>query len=82
MLVKVDNLYFSTDFIMLDLDEDREVTLIVGRLFLTTGKTLIDVQQKKLTLLVQGDEVTFNVFETMKYPTDNDEAIKLTLWTS
>ena len=45
------------------MDEDREIPLILGRYFLSTGKTLIDVQKGKLTLRVQDDEVTFNVFE-------------------
>jgi len=54
---------FPADFIVLDMDEDREIPLILGRYFLSTGKTLIDVQKGKLTLRVQDDEVTFNVFE-------------------
>ena len=44
VLVKVDKLYFPADFIVLDMDEDREVPLILGCLFLASGKTLIDVQ--------------------------------------
>jgi len=44
VLVKVDKLYFPVDFIVLDMDEDREVPLILVHPFLATGKTLIDVQ--------------------------------------
>jgi len=44
VLVKVKKLYFPADFIVLDMEEDREVPLILGRPFLTTGNTLIDVQ--------------------------------------
>jgi len=47
VLVKVKKLYFPADFIILDMEEDREVPLILGCLFLTTGNTLIDVQQEK-----------------------------------
>ena len=71
--MKVNKLYFPVDFIVLDMDEDKEVSLTLGRSFLTTGKTLIDVQQEKLTLNVQDDEEIFNVFEAIKYPTNNDE---------
>ena len=73
MLVKVDKLYFSADFIVLDMEEDREIPLILGRPFLATGQTLIDVLQGKLTLRVQDEEVTFNIFDAMKYPSNNDE---------
>ena len=44
MFMKVDKLYFPADFIIRDMEEDREVPLILGRPFPATGKTLIDVQ--------------------------------------
>jgi len=44
VLEKVKKLYFPADFIVLDMEEDREVPLILGRPFLTIGNTLIDVQ--------------------------------------
>jgi len=44
VLVKVKNFIFLVDFIMLDVEEDREVPFILGRPFLATGRTLIDVQ--------------------------------------
>jgi len=37
------------------------------------GNTLIDVQQEKLTLCVQDEEVTFNIFEGMKYSSNHNE---------
>ncbi|KAL5554234.1 hypothetical protein UlMin_041635 [Ulmus minor] len=50
------------------MEEDREIPLILGRPFLATGRTLIDVQQGKLILRVQDEQVTFDVFEAMKFP--------------
>jgi len=44
VLVKVDKLYFPADFIVHDMEEDMEVPLILRCPFLTTGKTLINVQ--------------------------------------
>jgi len=44
VLVKVEKLHFPADFIVLDMEEDREVPLILGHPFLATGNTLIDVQ--------------------------------------
>ena len=70
VLVKLDKLHFPTDFIILDMEEDRGVLLISGRPFLVTGKMFIDVQQDKLTLYVQDEEVSFNVFKAMKYPSN------------
>ena len=43
VLVKVDKFIFPADFIVLDMDEDEEIPLILGRPFLVTCGTLIDV---------------------------------------
>ena len=43
VLVKVDKFIFSADFIVLDMEEDQDVPLIIGRSFFATGITLIDV---------------------------------------
>ena len=50
VLVKVDKFYFPVDFTILDIDEDKEIPLILGRPFLATGGALIDVKGGKLTL--------------------------------
>nr|GFC03971.1 reverse transcriptase domain-containing protein [Tanacetum cinerariifolium] len=41
--VKVDSFHFPADFVIVDFDADPRVPLILGRSFLKTGKTLIDV---------------------------------------
>lgn len=43
--------------------KDQDIPLILGRPFFAIGRTLIDVQQGKLILRVQDDQVTFNVLE-------------------
>ena len=45
VLVKVDKFIFPVDFIVLEFEADKEVPIILGRHFLPTGKTLIDVQK-------------------------------------
>ena len=72
VLVKVDKFILLTDFIVLDMEEDKEIPIILGRPFLATGKALIDVHKGELKLIVQDDEVTFNVFKAMRHPTESD----------
>ena len=55
-------IHIPTDFIVLDYEADKEVPVILGRPFLATEKTLIDVQKKELTQRVVDEKVTFNVF--------------------
>ncbi|KAL5545591.1 hypothetical protein UlMin_005278 [Ulmus minor] len=73
VLVKVDKFIFPVDFIVLDYEADLEVPIILGRPFLATGRTLIDVQKGELTMRVQDEHVTFNVFQSMKFPSDMEE---------
>ena len=42
-MVKVDKFIFPVDFIVLDMEEDREIPIILDRPFLATGKAMIDV---------------------------------------
>ena len=47
--MKVDKLTFPVNFIVLDMEEDREFLLILGRPFLATRRALIDVQEGNLS---------------------------------
>ena len=67
ILVKVDKFIFPADFLVLDYEADRNVPIILGRPFLATGRTLIDVQKGELTMRVNDQQVTFNVFKTLKF---------------
>ena len=71
VLVKVDKFIFPADFIVLDMEEDKEISIILGRSFLATGRAMIDVQQRELKLRVQDDEVKFNVFEAVRHPVES-----------
>ena len=71
VLVKVGKFIFPADFIILDMEEDDTVPIILGRPFLATGKAQINVQEGELKLRVQGDEVTFHVFQPTKHPDDD-----------
>ena len=72
LLVKVDKFIFLADFIILDMEKDKEIPIIISRPFLTTGRAVIDVQKGDLKLRVQNYEVKFNVFKSMRHPTESD----------
>ncbi|KAJ9540615.1 hypothetical protein OSB04_027121 [Centaurea solstitialis] len=79
VLVQVDKFIFPADFIILDFEADNEVPLLLGRPFLATGRTLIDVQKGELTMRVHDQEVTFNVFNSLKYPDDREDCSTLSV---
>ena len=66
--MKVDKFIFPADFVILDMEEDNTVPIILGRPFLAMGKAQINVQEGEIKLRVQGNEVTFNVFQATKHP--------------
>ncbi|KAK8925800.1 hypothetical protein KSP39_PZI018378 [Platanthera zijinensis] len=77
VLVKVDKFIFPADFVVLDMEEDREVPIIVGRPFLATGRTLIDVQKGELTMRVNNKHITFNVLKAMKFPHRDEDNMEV-----
>nr|GEX33905.1 reverse transcriptase domain-containing protein [Tanacetum cinerariifolium] len=52
VFVKVGKFHFPTDFVVVDLEAGPQVTLILGRSFLRTGRALIDVYGEKITIRV------------------------------
>ncbi|KAK5836016.1 hypothetical protein PVK06_011753 [Gossypium arboreum] len=58
VLVKIDKFIFPVDFIVLDIEEDSNTPLILGRPFLSTVKAIIDVGTGELTLRVGDETIT------------------------
>ncbi|XP_022880768.1 uncharacterized protein LOC111398040 [Olea europaea var. sylvestris] len=75
ILVKVDKFIFPADFIILDMEEDIDVLLILGRPFLATGRGLIDVQKGQLILRLNEEELTINVFWAFRFQSEPDSCI-------
>ena len=68
LLVKVDKFIFLVDFIVLDLEADKDVPITLRRPFLAMGKTLIDVQKRELTMQFNDQQVIFNMMDDIKSP--------------
>lgn len=71
VLVRVDNLLFPTDFVILHMLEDYEALLLLGRLFLATYKALINMELGELILRFNKEKVVLNVLEAMKHHKEN-----------
>ena len=72
VLVKVDKFIFPMDFVVLDMEKDKAEKIILGRLFLTTEQALVDVKNGELTLRVGEDQVKFNLYKSMEFPSVED----------
>ncbi|XP_070045424.1 uncharacterized protein [Nicotiana tomentosiformis] len=61
VLVRVDKFVFPKDFIVVKMEENKEVPLILGRPFLAAGRAILDIQEIKLMLRVSKETVTFKM---------------------
>ena len=50
----------------MDLEEDTQFPLLLGRPFLATGAALIDIKKGELTLKVGGEAILFNLNKSLK----------------
>ena len=67
VLVKVGKFIFPVDFVIMQMEEDTQVPLLLGRPFLATGAALIDVQKGELTLRVGNEAVHFNINRSLEH---------------
>jgi hypothetical protein len=54
----VANMKIPTDFVLLEMPEDDNLYIILGRLFLNTVGAVIDCTKSKVTFKVEGKEHT------------------------
>ncbi|XP_073317235.1 uncharacterized protein [Primulina huaijiensis] len=77
VFVKVEKFIFPTNFVVLDMEEDIEMPLILGRPILATDKALIDVQEWKLRLRVGEEEINFDIFNALKHTLRTDYCFRI-----
>ncbi|XP_070035618.1 uncharacterized protein [Nicotiana tomentosiformis] len=61
VLVRVDKFVFPVDFIVVNMVENKEVPLILGKPFLAMGRAILDIHDRKLMLRVGEETVTFEM---------------------
>ncbi|GJY53033.1 phospholipase-like protein [Tanacetum coccineum] len=61
VLVKIDKLLFPSDFVVIDMLEARNETMILGRPFLETIHAKINIFNKEISLGIREDRIAFNM---------------------
>lgn len=69
-IVRVDNFIFPADFVILDCEVDSEMAIILERLFMATGREIVDMEKGELKFRVNSEEATLNIQKSMKQLTD------------
>ncbi|KAG9453713.1 hypothetical protein H6P81_006617 [Aristolochia fimbriata] len=68
VLVKIQDFVYPCDFVVLDMEVDKNLPIILGRPFLATAGVIIDCKQGNMTLRLNNDTINFNIKEAMKQP--------------
>ena len=71
VLVKVRQFTFPMDFVIIDIKEDSDIPLILGRPFMLTAKCVVDIGNGNVEISVEDHKATFNLFEVIKHPSDS-----------
>nr|GEZ94828.1 reverse transcriptase domain-containing protein [Tanacetum cinerariifolium] len=68
VFVQVGAFTFLANFVVIDYDVDPHVPLILGRPFLRTARTLVDVHGEELILRDDDEKLIFHADSTLKHP--------------
>ena len=71
LLVQVDKLIVPVDFVVMDMENNFrsvEPVILLGRPFMATTKTIIDVHKGELSMNVLGETVQFSVSNALLLP--------------
>ncbi|CAN6562533.1 unnamed protein product [Malus baccata var. baccata] len=80
VLVQVNHLVFPADFYVLEMDESDHapsLPILLGRPFMKTARTKIDVYSGTLSMEFDGDVVNFNLSDSIKYPSDDHSCFSI-----
>ncbi|XP_023757623.1 uncharacterized protein LOC111906115 [Lactuca sativa] len=69
VLVQVNQHFFLANFYVIDLEEktpSKSSMVLLGRPFMNTTHTIIDVHKGKITMDFDGETIHFNIFEEMR----------------
>ncbi|XP_050888831.1 uncharacterized protein LOC127093991 [Lathyrus oleraceus] len=72
VLVTIRELSFPVDFVIIDIPEDEETPIILGRPFIQTSRCNLDMDQCTLTLKVYDDEITLNIIKNRKLEVEKE----------
>nr|GFA96580.1 reverse transcriptase domain-containing protein [Tanacetum cinerariifolium] len=75
VFIKLGKFYFPADFVILDFVDDPRVPLILGRPFLSTAHTLIDVYEGEITLRHDDQSLTLKCGDTPSISYNNLESL-------
>ncbi|CAN6586192.1 unnamed protein product [Malus baccata var. baccata] len=76
----VNHLVFPADFYVLEMEDSNhspQLPILLGRPFMKTARTKIDVFKGTLTMEFDGEVIDFNISDVMRYPHDGHSCFSI-----
>ncbi|KAM2805895.1 hypothetical protein COP1_046579 [Malus domestica] len=80
VLMQVNHSIFPVDFYVLEMEDlahFSSLPILLGRPFMKTARTKIDVFKGMLSMEFDGEVIDFNLSETIKYPSDDHSCFSI-----
>jgi len=72
ILVRVKHFFFPADFVVMDIEEDVDIPLILGCLFMLTTSCVVDMGRRKLEMGIEDQKISFDLFDEEKQLLDQN----------
>ncbi|XP_022891981.1 uncharacterized protein LOC111406844 [Olea europaea var. sylvestris] len=82
MLIKTGEFIFPADFIILDIEEASQISIILGRPFLSTSRALLDFDTNETVLRVENKQQSFTMENPIKQPSYFEDCQRVDHWES
>jgi len=66
--IKIEGIYILADFVVVDIPEDQDIPIILGRPFLATAGAIVDVKNGRIVFQVSDEMAGFELENVMKGP--------------
>jgi len=77
VLVKVKHLIFPADFVVINIEEDDNIPLILGRSFMSIASCMVDMGKKILQMGIEDQKNSFDLFHDDKDPPHKNACLKV-----
>jgi len=77
VLVKVRQFTFPVDFVIMDIEEDAEIPLILGRPFMLTTNCVVDMGKGDLEMGIDDQNIIFDLFDAQKHSINQNVSSKM-----
>ena len=77
--IQIGKYFVPIDFVIVDMEEDANTPLLLGRPFLNTARAVIEVHEGTISFTIGEEKITFHVNKFMKYPSNDEHVFRVDL---